>query len=151
MKKLILCMAIMFISNIVRSQSISDKVHTYYVVSITSCSIQNGELIEGKTIYPSDSRILYVDDDEVTIYIPEFELESLNKTIPLEIRHDIIDCYFNNGNLIYETYCRATKKEMTIIVINYQNGLFTFAFIDNDCLEGSLYKVSILNLNNGNR
>lgn len=127
MKTLILCLAIMLGSFIAQGEEF-----TYKVLSITACLISNGEVIEGETTFPKDNRTIYVDEEEVSVVI-----EKTNTKITFDIK----DRYFDEGILVYETTHRLSKDKVAILVKRYDNGIYTFSFINFNEENCYIYRV----------
>lgn len=116
MKTLILCLAIMLGSFIAQGEEF-----TYKVLSITECLIRDGKVFEGETTFPKDNRTIYVDEKEVSVVI-----EKTNTKITFDIK----DFNFDEGILVYETTHRLSKDKVAILVKRYDNGIYTFSFIN---------------------
>lgn len=132
MKKLFLILIAILGIAIQGYSSPNDETFTYRVLSITQCLLRNGEIFEGETTSPKDNRIVYVDDKEVSVYI---------KKTNVKITFDIKNCYFDDGNLIYETTHRLSGDKVIIIVKRFNNGIYTFSFINTNDENLYIYKV----------
>ncbi len=135
MKKLLLCLAIILGGFVVKGQdtsSVDSKSFTYKVLSITQCFFKNGEVIEGETTYPKDYRIVYVDEDIISVYI-----KKTNITVTLDIQ----DFKFDDGNLVYEAKHRLTGDKVVVIVKRFENGIYTFSFINFNDENCYIYRV----------
>ena len=109
-----------------------EETFTYRVLSITQCIIKNGEVFEGETTFPKDDRIVYVDNDEVSVII--------NKT-GIKITFDIKNFEFKDGNLVYTTRHNLSGDKVAILVKRFNNGIFTFSFINFNDENCYIYRV----------
>lgn len=130
MKPLILCLAIMLGSFIAQGEEF-----TYKVLSITECIFRNGEVIEGETTFPKDNRTIYVDEEEVSVVI-----EKTNTKITFDIK----DFNFDEGILVYVTTHRLSKDKVAILVKRFDNGIYTFSFINFNEENCYIYRVEYL-------
>lgn len=110
----------------------NDETFTYRVLSITQCVIKDGEVFEGETTFPKDDRIVYVDNDEVSVII--------NKT-GIKITFNIKDFEFKDGNLVYTTRHNLSGDKVAILVKRFNNGIFTFSFINFNDENCYIYRV----------
>lgn len=110
----------------------NDEKFTYRVLSITQCLIRNGEVFEGETTFPKDNRVIYVNDTEVTVII--------NKT-NTKITFDIKSFKFEDGILVYTTTHRLSGDKVAILVKRFNNGIFTFSFVNFNDENCYIYKV----------
>ena len=129
MKNLIICIALLFGSFIAIGQtSTDDETFTYRVTSITQCFIEDGEVFQGETTFPKDDRVIYIDNEEVSVIIYKRNIK---------ITFDIKKFEFDEGNLVYTTKHRLSGDTVVIIVKRFKNGVYTFSFInfndDDDC------------------
>ena len=127
MKNLIICVAIMLGSFIAKGE-----VFTYKVLSITQCIIRDGDIFEGETTYPKDDRTVYVDEDIISVYI---------KKTNITVTFDIQDFNFDDGNLVYQAKHRLTGNKVVVIVKRFENGIYTFSFINFSDENVYIYKV----------
>ena len=132
MKKLFLILIAILGIAIQGYSSPNDETFTYRVLSITQCLLRNGEVFEGETTFPKDNRIVYVDDTEVAVII--------NKE-NIKITFDIKDFKFEDGILVYTTTHRLSGDKVTILVKRFNNGIFTFSFINFNDENCYIYKV----------
>ena len=133
MKKLFLILiAILGIAIQGYSSPNDEETFTYRVLSITQCVIKDGEVFEGETTFPKDNRIVYVDNDEVSVII--------NKT-GIKITFDIKDFEFKDGNLVYTTRHNLSGDKVAILVKRFNNGIYTFSFINFNDENCYIYKV----------
>jgi len=134
MKKLLLCLAIILGSFIANGQDTADekKSFTYKVLSITQCFFKNGKVVEGETTYLKDYRIVYVDQDIISVYI-----KKTNITVTLDIQ----DFKFDDGNLVYNAKHRLTEDKVVVMVKRFENGIYTFSFINFNDETVYIYKV----------
>lgn len=109
-----------------------EETFTYRVLSITQCIIKDGEVFEGETTFPKDDRIVYVDNDEVSVII--------NKT-GIKITFDIKDFEFKDGNLVYTTRHNLSGDKVAILVKRFNNGIYTFSFINFNDENCYIYRV----------
>ena len=94
--------------------------------------MRNGEIFEGETTFPKDNRTVYVDDEEVSVYIQKTNVK---------ITFDIEKCYFDEGSLIYETTHRLSGDRVIIMVKRFNDGIYTFSFINMNDENLYIYKV----------
>jgi len=113
-----------------------EKTFTYRVISITPCVIQNGDIFSGETTFPKDNRIVYVDKNEIYVYIQKSNTK---------VTFDIKDAYFEDGILIYETNHRLSNDKVIVMVKRFDNGIYTFSFINFKEKECYIYKVEYFN------
>lgn len=132
MKKLFLILIAILGIAIQGYSSPNDETFTYRVLSITQCLLRNGEVFEGETTFPKDNRIVYIDDTEVAVII--------NKE-NIKITFDIKDFKFEDGILVYTTAHRLSGDKVTILVKRFNNGIFTFSFINFNDENCYIYKV----------
>jgi len=132
MKKLFLILTALLGIVVQGYSSPNDEHFTYRVESITQCLIRNGEVFEGETTFPKDNRIVYVDNSEVSVII--------NKT-GIKVTFDIKDFEFDEGNLVYTTRHRLSGDKVIIIVKRFNNGIYTFSFINFNDENCYIYKV----------
>lgn len=121
MKKLFLILTVLLGITSQGYSSPNDETFTYRVTSITQCVIENGEVYEGETTFPKDDRIVYIDNEEVSVII---------KKSNIKITFDIKKFEFDEGNLVYTTKHRLSGDTVVIIVKRFKNGVFTFSFIN---------------------
>lgn len=105
---------------------------TYKVLSITQCIIRNGDVFEGETTYPKDDRTVYVDENIISVYI-----KKTNTTVTFDIQ----DFDFDNGNLVYVAKHRLTGDKVVVIVKRFENGIYTFSFINFNDENCYIYRV----------
>ena len=110
----------------------NDETFTYRVLSITQCLLRNGEVFEGETTFPKDDRIVYVDDTEVAVII--------NKT-NIKVTFDIKDFKFEDGILVYTTTHRLSGDKVAILVKRFDNGIYTFSFVNFNDENCYIYRV----------
>lgn len=132
MKKLFLILIAILGIAIQGYSSPNGETFTYRVLSITQCLLRNGEVFEGETTFPKDNRIVYVDNTEVAVII--------NKE-NIKITFDIKDFKFEDGILVYTTAHRLSGDKVTILVKRFNNGIFTFSFINFNDENCYIYKV----------
>lgn len=135
MKHLVFCVTILLCSIVAQGQSSDDEIFKYKVLSITECIFSNGEVIEGETTFPKDNRTIYVDEEEVSVVI-----EKTNTKITFDIK----DFNFDEGILVYETTHRLSKDKVAILVKRYDNGIYTFSFINFNEENCYIYRVEYL-------
>lgn len=127
MKQMVLVVAILLGSFIAKGDEF-----TYKVLSITQCIIRNGDVFEGETTYPKDDRTVYVDENIISVYI-----KKTNTTVTFDIQ----DFDFDNGNLVYEAKHRLTGDKVVVIVKRFENGIYTFSFINFNDENCYIYRV----------
>ena len=132
MKRLFLILTVLLGITVQGYSSPNDESFTYEVLSITPCVIQNGEIYSGETTYPKDNRIVYVDEHEIYVYIQKSNIQ---------VSFDIQTCYFEDGNLVYETIHRLSKDKVIIMVKRFENGIYTFSFINLKEKDCYIYKT----------
>lgn len=121
MKKFFLILTVLLGITIQGYSSPNEETFTYRVLSITQCIIEDGEVYKGETTFPKDDRIVYIDNEEVSVII--------NKS-NIKITFDIKKFEFDEGNLVYTTKHRLSGDTVVIIVKRFKNGMFTFSFIN---------------------
>lgn len=132
MKKLFLVLIAILGMAIQGYSSPNDETFTYRVLSITQCLLRNGEVFEGETTFPKDDRIVYVDDTEVAVII--------NKT-NIKVTFDIKDFKFEDGILVYTTTHRLSGDKVAILVKRFDNGIYTFSFVNFNDENCYIYRV----------
>ena len=132
MKKLFLILIAILGIAIQGYSSPNDETFTYRVLSITQCLLRNGEVFEGETTFPKDNRIVYVDDTEVAVII--------NKE-NIKITFDIKDFKFEDGILVYTTTHRLSGDKVAILIKRFDNGIYTFSFVNFNDENCYIYKV----------
>ena len=75
---------------------------------------------------------VYVDNDEVSVII--------NKT-GIKITFNIKDFEFKDGNLVYTTRHNLSGDKVAILVKRFNNGIFTFSFINFNDENCYIYRV----------
>lgn len=132
MKKLFLILIVLLGITVQGYSSPNDEHFTYRVLSITQCIIRNGDVFEGETTFPKDNRVIYVDDNEVSVII--------NKT-NIKVTFDIQKYEFDEGNLVYTTRHRLSDDKVVIIVKRFDNGIYTFSFVNFNDENCYIYRV----------
>jgi len=110
----------------------NDETFTYRVLSITQCLIRNGEVFEGETTFPKDNRTVYVDDEEVSVFIQRTNIK---------VTFDIKSFKFEDGNLVYTTTHRLSGDKVIIIIKRFDNGIYTFSFVNFNDENCYIYRV----------
>lgn len=109
-----------------------EKTFTYRVISITPCVIQNGDIFSGETTFPKDNRIVYVDKNEIYVYIQKSNTK---------VTFDIKDFKFEDGILVYTTTHRLSGDKVAILIKRFDNGIFTFSFVNFNDENCYIYRV----------
>ena len=132
MKKFFLILTVLLGIAVQGYSSPNDETFTYRVLSITQCLIRDGEVFEGETTFPKDNRIIYIDNSEVSVIIQKTNIK---------VTFDIKDFEFNDGNLVYTTRHRLSGDKVIIIIKRFNNGIYTFSFINFNDENCYIYKV----------